>query len=382
MTSKTRQRRHTILRPILACALWTGALAPGGARASGYYLLEADLRAGVAEGPTAEGGLGLSLYSDELAAWVTVGDDSVSGGRRVKEWWIESRVLGPVMGTLPPSMAAAGFDEPTRVGKANLWIPFRSWSFGADYTTGRWLEWDASHHLLLNLTALTRFSHRRLLFGPTVGIGANLTWWEGWRGDDSRLINTGKISAEAGWVAGFCLGDVSYAQARLLTWVDAFGLHQHQLRFAGVLGVTGIERGVPLGIELQWELERGDDTVDALPGASSTVSLAATWRLMPSNTRVDPKAVIKALEGIEAAPEDRSPPLPLTEPEPEPEPEPELEPEPEPEPEAAADTDTAPPAAGPPEDDDTDPEPPGSEPTGPHPDEDRDSGRGPQGPSL
>jgi hypothetical protein len=287
------------------------ALISRDAVASGYYLLEGDLRAGVVEGVQIEGGLGLSLYSDELEALVTVGDTGLSGGRRVKEWWLASRRLGPVMGNLPPAMRAAGFEEEIRVGKQQLWIPFRSWSFGSDFTTGHWLEWDMSHHLLVNLASLTRINHSSLLFGPTVGAGVNLSWWEGWRGNDEQLINTGKITAEAGWVAGICLGDVGYTQARLLTWIDAFGLHQRQLRFAGVAGFSGVELGFPLGLELQWEIERGDDTVDALPGRTHTVMAGVTWRLMPASATERRDGIMDALRGLpETREPERSPPLP------------------------------------------------------------------------
>jgi len=299
----------------LAAVLGMATVGSSRAQAAGFYLLEADLKAGVSEGPLAEGGLGLSLYSDELAAWVTIGDSAQTGGRRVKEWWLESRSLGPVMGALPPSMQAAGFTEEERVGRENLWIPFRTWAFGADYTTGRWLQWDYSHHLLCNLASFTRASHRSLLFGPTLGLGVRLDWWEGWRGNDTQLINTGKVTVEGGWIAGVCLGDLSYAQARLLTWLDVFGDHQHQLRFAGVLGLTGIERDVPLGLELQWELERGDDTVDIQPWATHTVMLAATWRMMPKTSRLDADAFLEALQGGEDEPaRERSEPLPPPEP--------------------------------------------------------------------
>ena len=306
-----RTHRSTAPSPTaLVAALGLVAVLPGVADASGYYLLEADLRAGAVEGPLAEGGLGVALYADELTAVGTIGDAAETGGRRAKEWWIESRSLGPLMGTLPPAMQAAGFDEEVRAGRKNLWIPFRSWAFGSDYTTGRWLEWDASHHLLANLASLTRVSHRSLLFGPTIGVGLNLSWWEGWRGNDERLINTGKITAEAGWIAGVCLADTVYTQARLLTWIDAFGIHQRQLRFAGVAGFTGAELGVPLGLELHWELERGDDSVDTLPRAHHTVMVAATWRLMPKASTVDSQAVLDALRGLETSDdEQRSAPL-------------------------------------------------------------------------
>ena len=374
MTSSHRKLNPPPLQRLLASAVCAGLLSTGPAKASGYYLLEADLRAGVTEGPEAEGGLGLSLYSDELAAWVTIGDASATGGRRIKEWWLDSRTLGPVMGSLPAAMEAAGFDEPVRVGKENLWIPFRSWSFGADYTTGRWLEWDASHHVLINLATLTRVSHRSLLFGPTVGVGANLSWWEGWRGNDTRLINTGKITAEAGWIAGVCLGDISYAQARLLTWVDAFGLHQRQLRFAGVIGFSTIERGFPLGLELQWELERGDDTVDLQPHAATTIMLAATWRLMPSSQRIDPKEVFDALEGLhDAPPEQRSEPLH----DPPPPDDQATAPEPVPDQESPGD-DTGDQDSIEPEDQPASPSPPPD----PASEESGDSGRRPQGPAL
>ncbi len=276
-------------------------LGPGSARAAGYYLFEADARGGVTESGAAEGGIGVSLYSEELDSWVTMGDTSTDGGRRVKEWWLASHRNGPVMGVLPPTMAAAGFEEPERSGEEQLWIPFRSWRFGSDYSAGRWLCWDASSHLLLNLGSALRVSHRSLLFGPSVGVGAELTWWEGWRGNRDQLINTGKITAEAGWIAGVALGDFAYGQARLLAHVDAFGDHQHDLAFTGLVGLTGAERGLPLGLELSWELHRGNDTVDTLPGRSSVVMLGVSYRLMPSSGDDDAEDILEALRQAAAA---------------------------------------------------------------------------------
>jgi hypothetical protein len=295
------------LRTLAAGVFAVLAAVPRHARASGYYMLEGDLRGGVTESGALETGAGVSLYSDELQAWVSLGEPAIDGGRRIKEWWLDSLALGPTMGTLPSSMQLAGFEEPDRVGRQALWIPFRSWRFGSDYTTGRWLEWDASAHVLINTAVLTRRSPRSILFGPSVGVGANLTWWEGWRGNDSRLINTGKLTAEAGWIAGICFGDVAWTQARLLAWVDAFGLHQHQLRLQGQLGVTGVELGLPLGLELSWIMERGDDTVDLLPEQTSTVMLGLSYRVMPRSTPPDAQEILETLRSsAEGAGTDRS----------------------------------------------------------------------------
>ena len=246
--------------------LLAAALAAAPARSAGFHLLKVEGLAGTSEQASVEAGLGVSLYSEELAAWLTLGHPELDQGHHVKEWWVESRYRGPVMGTLPAAMEVAGFEEPAREGWANVLVPFRSWRFGADHTTRHWLEWDWGQHVAFNFAGLTDTSHRQLLFGPTLGLGLNLTWWEGWKGDFARITNTGKITAEAGWVAGFTVNDTYYAQARALGHYDAFGVHQVNLNLSGLVGFFLGQAGIPLGLEISGELDHGDDTWDGLPG--------------------------------------------------------------------------------------------------------------------
>ncbi|MFH1467787.1 MAG: hypothetical protein ABIO70_25600 [Pseudomonadota bacterium] len=345
--------------PFLAAALLCGA-GPATARAAGFHLAKADLLGGISESGQIEAGLGLSLYSEELAGWVTFGDPAFDGGHRVKEWWFESRVRGPVMGTLPLSMETLGFEEPERVGRASLFMPVRAWRLGADHTTGRWLDWRWSGHGLLNTAAAWSADPRSLLFGPSLGLGVNLTWWQGWRGNDEKLINTGKLTLEGGWIAGFVLHDLFYTQVRLVARYDAFGVHQAEL---GVLGLTGLsleQKGLPLGLELSGHLSHGDDTVSLRTATSWTVRIGLCYRLMPrppDHRGGDLlETVRRALEeAAPTAPEGGAPAEAELEPELEGEPATEPEAEPEVEPEPAAEP-AAPPAP-----------PPGRGPRGPEP---------------
>ncbi len=294
---------------LLGCIVVAATLAaPTRTWGTGFYLMEASLLGAVNEQQGMEGGVGLSLYSDELGAGLTMGAADLDGGHRVKEWWFDSRPLGPVMGTLPPSMRAAGFDEPLRQGRANVVIPFRSWRFGADHTTGHWLEWDASAHVLLNLGGFLSVSHSVLQFGPTAGVGANLSWWQGWRGNEDGLINTGKITAEAGWIAGYCANNLFYVQARLLAHVDAFGIHQHKLALDAVMGISLVERGLPLGLELRASFDHGNDTVDLAPATAYTLGGAISYRLLPRPPSSHPEGLLDAFRGALEATAPAEPP--------------------------------------------------------------------------
>ena len=268
-------------RTLLFSAALLASVDTGTARAAGFHLAKADLLGGVSEDGQPEAGLGLSLYSEELSGWVTFGRPAVDDGHRVREWWLESRPRGPVMGTLPLPMEALGFEEPERVGRARVFLPVRSWRLGADHTAGRWLAWRWSGHGLLNLAGTWGADPRALLFGPSLGGGVDLTWWQGWRGNEEKLINTGKLTLEGGWIGGFVLRDSFYSQVRLVGRWDAFGIHQRELGVLGLAGVSLLPVGLPLGLEVSGHLEHGNDTVDLGTATTWTLRLALCYRLMP-----------------------------------------------------------------------------------------------------
>jgi len=159
-------------------------------------------------------------------------------------------------------MESLGFEEPERVGRARIFIPVRSWRLGADNTTGRWLDWRWSGHGLVNLAATWGADPRTRIFGPSVGAGVDIAWWQGWRGRDEGLVNTGKLTLEGGWIAGFVVHDTFYTQVRLQARYDAFGIHQADL---GVIGLAGFSLA-PRACRWAW----------SSPAASSTATAKAT----------------------------------------------------------------------------------------------------------
>ena len=264
------------------------ALLAAPTRAAGFHLLKADVLGGWSSQGRPELGLGASLYSEELASWLLFGDPDLPDGHLVKAWAMESRVRGPVMGGLPPSMRALGFVEPARMERPSLLVPFRAWRVGADHRVGRWLDASWSGQVLANLPGLWGEEPRTRLLGPTLGLGLDLCWWEGWRGASEGLINTGKITGQGGLVAGLSHRDALWAQLRLLASVDAFGLHQHALRASGIAGFSLAPLGPPFGMELIGDWERGDDTADLRVHSAWSLRLALSWRLLPREVPADP----------------------------------------------------------------------------------------------
>ncbi len=294
----TRTRAPALLPGLRASLLVVALSAPHAASAAGFHLVKVDGLYGTSELDAAEAGLGVSLYSEELSGWITMGSVQHARDHRVKEWWFESRYRGPVMGTLPASMEAVGFEESERSGWAAVLVPFRSWRFGSDHSSQHWLEWDWSNHVVANLPGLWGRSHRSVLFGPTLGAGVNLTWWEGWKGYDEHLVNTGKVTAEAGWLAGVTFDDVVYSQARALLHYDAFGTHQHNLNLSAMAGVFLGRLGIPFGLEIAGELDRGDDTWDTNPATIYSLRAALSYRMVPRDPEESIDSLLESLREI------------------------------------------------------------------------------------
>jgi len=255
------------------------ALLAAPAHAAGYHLLEVDAIYGAAE-PTGgqatsrltesppEAGFGLYPISDQFGFWITFGDPDESGdghGHRVKEWWIDGSWYGYPLGAPPPRIEADPDLETPFI------VPMTWGRMGTDHTTRRSFVFDESYHLMLSLPGFWEVQPRQFHFGPTVGAGVNLTWWDRWKDTADTVVNTGKITGEAGWALGATWHDALFGQARATFHYDLFGIHQTNLGVAGVVGFFLGRLGKPFGFEVKGELDRGNDTV--------TTDLATSWCL-------------------------------------------------------------------------------------------------------
>ncbi|MFZ5481484.1 MAG: hypothetical protein ACOZNI_32280 [Myxococcota bacterium] len=249
--------------------------------AAGFHFLKAEGIYGVGEGGVPEAGAGVSLMSDSFGAWATFGSPGADGGV-LRAWRLEGQPLGPVIGYVPP--AFRGMVAQAANPRAIPWMPVR---IGGDAAARKDLEIDVGTHWLVNAPGFWEIDPRHAYLGPSVGIGANATWWDGWRGGDAPVM-TGKLKAEAGFGGGLTLRDTWYAQGRARAWVDLFGGHQGGVSGAAATGVYLHRVGLPLGLELRGEIERGDDNVLAAPDTSWSLRAAVFWRLAPEyQTRIE-----------------------------------------------------------------------------------------------
>lgn len=254
------------------------------AHAAGYHYVKASASGGVAPADASavipEGALGLSLVSDALAGRVTFGDPA--HGPLVRAWRVEGEALGPVIGYVPP--AFRGVVAPDRVPWALPWTSFR---VGGDVDTRRDLELDAAAHTVLNLPGALGVDPRHTYVGPSVGIGINATWWDGWRGGTAPVA-TGMVTAEAGLTGGVTLRDTWYAQGRAVAHMDLFGRHQVNLGVAAASGISLHRLGVPVGLEVRAELDRGDDNWTLAPRTHWRAWTTVSWMLAPEfQTRIE-----------------------------------------------------------------------------------------------
>lgn len=244
------------------------------AHAAGFHLARAELIGGVTAG-VPEGGVGASLVSDAVNGWITFGDPSADR-HVVRAWRLDSSFDGPVLGVVPPTFR--GLVRPHDVPFALPWLHAH---VGGDAASGKLVEADVSGHYLFSVPGLWRVDPRRAYLGPSAGLGLNGTWWEGWRGAPDGIVMTGKLTGEAGLLAGVTVRDTWYAQGRAVVSLDLFGEHQSNVGAAAETGVFLDRVGLPVGVEVRGELDRGNDTVTTLPATNWAVRLGVFWKLTP-----------------------------------------------------------------------------------------------------
>ena len=244
------------------------------AEAAGFHFARAEVIGGMTEG-VPEGGVGASVVSDVLNGWITFGDPAVDG-HLVRAWRIDSSFHGPVLGVVPPTFR--GLVRPHDVRFA---VPWFQGHLGGEAAAGKLVEADVSGHYVLNVPGFWNVDPRHAYIGPSAGLGLNGTWWEGWRGAPDGVVMTGKATGEAGFLAGVTVRDTWYAQGRAVLSLDLFGAHQKNLGVAAETGVFLDRVGVPVGVEVRGELDRGNDTVTTLPATRWAVRLGLFWKLTP-----------------------------------------------------------------------------------------------------
>ena len=292
-------RYAPVRQGLAALAIWGLAALTTTASAAGYHVLKADVHSAQNSAGTEETGFGLSLYSDEFATRFSYGAPA-GEARRLQDAWFAGSWWGPAMGVVPDDFAdlEQRYDELASKRFKGL-MPYRFWRLGSNAEERRAFSWDWSTHSVYNLPGILGADHRRLLFGPTAGIGLNLTWWDRWRDNPDKIINTGKITGEAGWVAGFA-SKTAYAQARLTAGVDLFGQNQWNANLATIAGVV-LSR-IPFGLEFQGEWTRGNDTVDLTDKTVWRALVALQFRVLPDQL-ADAEEEQKLRELMEMLPE-------------------------------------------------------------------------------
>lgn len=256
------------------------ALLVADAHAAGFHYIKTSAIGATDTAGEVQAGLGVSFVSDALSAWATAGDPRT--GPLVRTWRLEGQPLGPVIGYVPP--AFRGVVAPVRVPWAVPWTSFR---VGGDDLARKDLEVDLATHRVLNVPGAFGVDPRHAYVGPSLGLGLNGTWWDGWRGGDTPVM-TGKVTAQGGFGAGVTLRDAWYAQGRVVARLDLFGEHQTSVGAAATTGVSLERLGVPVGVELRGQVERGDDTWTAAPTTSWTGSTSVSWKLAPPfQTRIE-----------------------------------------------------------------------------------------------
>lgn len=276
------------------------------AEAAGYHLLKLEGIYGTSEQDAVEAGFGAFVVSDQLGFWMTFGSPEAGGPGRdssVKEWWLEGSWYGYQLGA--PDLERLDLD-PEDIVVPRVLFPYGWGRFGSDRTRNELLSVDLSQHLVFSIPGLWGQDARFLHVGPTAGAGLNTTWWDRWRRGD-EVVNTGKLTAEAGLVAGANWRDAVYAQGRATAHVDVFGQHQANLNLAGVVGTFLGELGRPFGLELKGELDRGTDNFAAELGQAwslqAVLYVKADVPDVPETERYEPPPVpVDAEEGDALAP--------------------------------------------------------------------------------
>lgn len=270
------------------------------AEAAGYDLFKLEGRYGSSEQGAIEAGFGLFVVSDQLGFWLTLGEKDAGGrgrGSLLKEWWLEGSWFGYQLG-IPP-VDELKLDK-KRIVRPTLLFPYGWARFGQDRTTGRLLAFEGSQHLAMSIPGAWDKDARLVHFGPTAGFGLHLGWWDQWRDISPTTVATGKVTAEAGWIAGASWREILYGQARFTGRYDLFGVHQTAAGLAGVAGFFLGPLGEPLGLELKGELDVGNDNVH--------LANEQTWRVqvvlyIKADTPRAPAALPDQLEIPEIPPE-------------------------------------------------------------------------------
>jgi hypothetical protein len=292
----------------------------GSAQAAGYRLFEAgglygtgspsivepSVYTGLDEGDhPLEAGFETSVFSDALVYWMTFGDPSLDG-HRVKEAWLESHHYGPQLGKAPLTTEDATHNLPP-------WLQGIGWfRLGADHTARKSFEIDASRHFMLTIPGFWDVPSERIHFGPTVGLGWNLTWWENWKDRTDKIVNTGKITAEIGWVLGAFGWDTVFVQGRATYHYDLFGIHQTQLKVAAITGLYLDRLDIPLGLEIEGELDHGNDTVTTELLEWWAARVALVYHVLPKPRDPSVEEMLETLKSLEDLPTEPPPPLETT----------------------------------------------------------------------
>ena len=252
------------------------------AEAAGFHYVRAEAIGGLGDGEIAEGGVGASLISDIARGWITFGDPA-RDGHVVRAWRVSSAADGPVLGLVPRDFR--GLVRPYDVPFV---LPWLHGHVGGDALARKHVEAEVAGHYVLNVPGFWEVDPRRAHLGPTAGLALNGTWWDEWRDEPGPAVMTGKVRGEAGLVGGVTARDTWYAQAHAVASLDLFGIHQVNVGVAGVTGLYLARLGVPLGVEVRGELDRGNDTVTTRPETHWSLRTLLFWKLAPPfQTRIE-----------------------------------------------------------------------------------------------
>lgn len=265
-------------RPCLLAALGLGLPTP--AAAAGFHLFRLEAQGGFTDQADWSAGVGARFFSDALHARVALGDPAT--GPLLREAWLESRALGPVIGVVRPELA-----DLVRERRVPWLLPWTAAALGGEAATRRRLVVDVSHHRVLNLAAFADVDSHAAWVGPSVGLGAESTWWVDYAGSGRDPLRA-SLTAEAGFGGGLTLRDTWYLQAAAVTQVGLFGEHAWEARARGATGLSFERLGAPVGLELGGEVHHGDHNVTAEVRTTTSGRVSVWWQLAPPyQTRIE-----------------------------------------------------------------------------------------------
>jgi hypothetical protein len=244
--------------------------------AAGYHFLKVEAVSGTAaETSGAEGGLGVSTFSDLTHGWIAFG--APGDGPVVREGWVESAAWGPVIGVVPHDFRE--LVDPYRNG---LVLPWTRVQLGGEAATHRTFSADAAWFAIVNPLAATGADPRHAYAGPALGFGLNATWWRDWKDEADSHVATGKVTARGGLVAGVTANDTWYGQVLGIGRFDLFGVHQRAVDVGATTGIYLGRAGVPFGVDVSGFLTVGDDNVHGRVEQDWSAHAALFWKLAPS----------------------------------------------------------------------------------------------------